>query len=78
MNLVNASSGKTFKVRDAPLQDAIQDACYTTRISIALNQAQDKVEIGTPYHLFNRNGNPESKFSVSFIRLEVLRGQLNI
>ena len=78
MSLVNASSGKTFKVRDAPLQHPIQDACYTNLISIALNQAQDKVEIGTPYHLFNRNGNPESKFSVSFIRLEVLRGQLNI
>jgi hypothetical protein len=58
-------------VRDAHLENPIKDACYTNLISIALNQAQNKVEIGTPYHLM-KNGNEESKFSVSFINLHVL------
>lgn len=76
MYLVNVLSGKTLKVRDAPLQHPIKDGCYTNLISIALNQAQNKVEIGTPYHLVKNNGNVESKFSLSFIGLEMLQSQL--
>jgi len=74
---VNVYNGKTFKVRDAPLQYPIKDGCFTNLISIALNQAQSKIEIGTPYHIM-KNGNPESKFSVSFIYLQVLTNQLYI
>jgi hypothetical protein len=70
-------NGKTFKVRDAPLQNPIKDGCYTNLISIVLNQAQSKIEIGTPYHIM-KNGNPESKFSVSFIHLSTLTNQLYI
>jgi hypothetical protein len=68
-------NGKTFKVRDAHLERPIKDDCYTNLISIALNEAQSKIEIGTPYHIM-KNGNPESKFSVSFIKLHEFTNQL--
>jgi hypothetical protein len=68
-------NGKTYKVRDAPLKHPIKDECYTNMISIAMNPAQDKIEIGTAYHL-DKNGNPESKFSLTFIDLKLFGNQL--
>lgn len=74
---MNVYNGKTLKVRDAPLAYPIKDECYTNMISIVLNQAQNKIEIGTSYHL-DKNGNPESKFSVTFINLQLFTNQLYV
>ena len=75
MYISNVYTGKTLKVRDAPLQNPIKDGCFTNLLSIVLNEAQNKVEIGTPYHLM-RNGDEESKFSITFINLQRFKSQL--
>jgi hypothetical protein len=68
-------NGKTYKVRDASLKYPIKDDCYTNMISIAMNPAQEKIEIGTGYHL-EKNGNQESKFSLTFIDIKLFRNQI--